>query len=436
MAKGRSRKRRSLKAPRRADVRTSQWTGPAQAPPATRPFSATARTVVERVAVGPQYLEDNFIRIMQRCAILRHEPEFADLYFAPRPLLAAAARHFPRFRKRLERAARRGMATVASAYDGYRIAVLHDLDTPEFRSQLQRRLKRCTDRLLAGHDAEKIELVLCMSAWLGAETGPVKDEIPLGLYGLITTIYEDSFDRAMMEVPEAHALVGEYLYDLWCIGHRVNDLVAIAAATEPVTTFDQLGRQVATDPALAVAWQRQESYLLQELQSHQTQGGLLIRTDFFTADDVALVMRKMEQQHWNRPWSLSRYIPVLAMVSFVQCLREAANEIMTPQRIAEMIAEWRAAGQACLEADDERLRALTPHVLAVIQSLQRGEPPSSNPVLTTTYLVSCFTAWSVPDALSPQWQRFFNRLGQSRLVHKISEALRTDRTAIGQEDDE
>jgi hypothetical protein len=117
--------------------------------------------VAERIAAaGPSYFADNFIRILQGCTILRQEPEFANLYFEPRQTREAAARRFLRFRPRLMRAARRGTEAAAPLYDDYRIAVMNDLDTPQFRRQLQRRLGQCMDRLKYDHNAEKIEMVL------------------------------------------------------------------------------------------------------------------------------------------------------------------------------------------------------------------------------------------------------------------------------------
>ena len=102
--------------------------------PATDLAFATAGEVAQRIAAaGPKYIEDNFVRIMEASAGLRQEPEFADLDFEPRQTLEAVARQFPRFRSRLMRAARLGAEAVATAYDDYRIAVMDELDTPQFR---------------------------------------------------------------------------------------------------------------------------------------------------------------------------------------------------------------------------------------------------------------------------------------------------------------
>jgi hypothetical protein len=381
--------------------------------------------VGERIAaVGPNYLQDNFIRIMQDSAVLRQEPEFADLYFEPRQTLEAAARHFPRFGRRLRRLARRGAEMLATAYDDYRIAVLNDLDIPQFRQQLQRRLERCIDRLKYGHDAEKLETALFLSVLLSDKASKImrgKKAMPLGVYGLVTAMYEDSFDRAMEETPDARDIIGDDLYDLWCAKHSEEDLAVIAEAMEQISTFAELADHLETNPALAWAWRRQEAYLIDDLQSRLTHGGLSFKPDFFTADEVAFSMRKMEQRYWNKPWSLSRYVTLWAIVNFVQCIRETVDEIVSPQRIAEMIEQWQSLGQNCLEAEDERLRSLVPNIQAAIHQLQSEKTPSRNRVVTTIYLLDCLKVWSDTGALSPRWQQFFKRLQRSRLLRKVSE---------------
>jgi hypothetical protein len=396
-----------------------------EGPAAGKPVSSTAKRVGERIAAaGPDYLQNNFIRIMQGGAALRQEPEFADLYFEPRQTLEAAARQFPRFSQRLRRVARRDENAVAPVYDDYRIAVLNDLDTPQFRQQLQRRLEQCIDRLKYGHDVEKLETALFISVLLSnkaSKTMKGKKPLPLGVYSLVTTMYEDSFDRAMEETPEARDIVGDDLYELWCAKHSEKDLAAIAAATEQISAFEELSDHLETNPALAQAWRRQESYLIDDLQMRLAQGGLSLSPGFFTADEVTLSMRKMEQQYWNKPWSLSRYVMLLAIANFVHCIRETVDEIVSPQRIAEMIERWQFLGQHCMEAEDKRLRSLVPHVQAAIHQLQSEKMPSRNRVITTIYLLDCLDVWRDTDALSPRWQQFFKHLQRSRLWRKVSE---------------
>ncbi len=127
-------------------------------PATSSPISSTAIAVMERIsAPEPGYfakdnvirlLQDNVIRLLQDSVILHQEPEFADFYLDPRQTLEAAARHFPRLSRRLERVRRRHEDRARLVYDDFRIAVLDDLGTPQFRQELRRRQTRCLNRLL------------------------------------------------------------------------------------------------------------------------------------------------------------------------------------------------------------------------------------------------------------------------------------------------
>jgi hypothetical protein len=389
-------------------------------PTTDKTVSSSAMMVSERIAAGgADYLWDNFIRIMQDCDILRREPEFADFYLDPKQTLEAAARHFPRFARRLGQVdLQEDEEEAAPIYDDYRIAVLDDLDSPQLRQQLQGRLKQCTDRLKRGHDAEKIELALFLSVLLSDEMGEIlkgREALPLGLYGLVTTIYEDSFDRAMEETSGARDVVGDELYETWCARHREEDLAAIAAVTERISAFGELATHLETNPALARAWRRQEAYLLEEFQLRLVWGDISFGPGFFTAEEVALSMRKMEQRYWNRPWSLSRYVTIVALLNFRKCIGETLDEIVSPRRMAGMAEGFREMGQGFLEAGDERLRSLVPHVQAAIRHLQDEETPSQNRVVTAMYLLSFLAAVKDRDALGPHWRRLFERLERSFL---------------------
>ena len=392
-------------------------------PAAGRPASTAVTEVIERIAAaGPDYFQDNFGRLMIDSAILRQEPEFADLYFDSRQTLQAAARHFPRLSRRLRRVARRAGEGAIVVYDDYRIAVLNDLDSPQFRQELQRRLARCTDRLKHGHDADKIEIALFLALFLMPETRKAvggKKPLPLGVCGLVTTIYEDSFDRAMAEIPEARDTIGDTLYDLWCARHNKEDMVVIRAVVEQIDDFEELAVRVEADSTLARAWQRQESYLIEEFQTLIAQTGLSIEPSFFTPDEAALPLAMMEERYWNKPWSPSRHFAALAMLNFMRCLFEAVDEIVSPERMTQMSQGLKSLGQMCLQADDERLRSLVPNIQAAIHHLQSEAMPSRNKVVTTLYLMS-LSMTMADESLSPQWRRFVERTQKSRLMQRFT----------------
>jgi hypothetical protein len=408
------RKRRSKK--RRAASASKPDSG---VTPAKRSVAPAGGSVGSR----PQYGEEDLIRLMLESAILREEREFADLYLEPRKTLEAAARHFPRFAKRLERAARRGGAEIITAYEDYRIAVLADLDTPELRSELRQRLKKCVVRLRHGREADKLKAALFMAVLLSDEADEItrgKKQLPLGICSLVTIIYEESFDRAMVELPDAREIVYGELYELWCAKHKEEDMAAINAVVERVGSFEELDRRIARDPALALAWERQESYLLAQLQVRIIELGLTFEPSVFTPEEIGLTLERMEQRHLNRPWSLSRYLVSLAMIRLMACARETMDEIVTPARMAEMMEEFRSNGQDCLESENERMRGLVPHVQAAIQHLQSEPIPSRNRVVQILYAMELVGRLANPQGLSPRWRKLTRRMGRSRLFRRMA----------------
>lgn len=381
-------------------------------------FSATA--LAQRIAAaGPDYVEDNFVRLMKNCALLRQEPEFANLYLDFRPTLQASERHFARFKRRSIRVARRDPGAGVSAYDDYRIAVLDDLDTPQLREQLQRRLNKCMNRLSQNHDVDMLETAMFTSVLLGGEAGDLvrgRNALPLGAFGLVTTIYEDTFDRAMVEISDARDIVDADLYTLWGIKHHQDDMQAITAAAERINAFEELAAHIEADPDLALAWERQEEHLVEELGTQIAQMGLSIEPAMFSPGQVALAIDKMERRYLNRPWSLSRYFAIPAMIMFTRCVQEVLDEVMSPEKMAEIAERLKSLGQKLLESDDERLRALTPHVQAAIRCLDDEPFPSYNQVPRIMYMMSMFAVWSDVETLNPRWQKLVKRLQKSRFV--------------------
>jgi hypothetical protein len=376
------------------------------------------------VAQGPAYLTENFIRLMQSSADLRSEPEFAGLYLDPVPLLEAAARHFPRFRRRARRLMSRRAGRTVSLYDDYRIAVLADLDTPELRRELQGRLGRCLDRLKYSEEEAEIEAAILTSMFLSDEASQVlkgKKSLPLGLYGLVTTLYEDSFDRAMEVVPGARVVVGEDLYALWCDEHQEEDLALIGATVEKLGSFEEFASLCESDDALALAWRRQASYLREAMWMRMAEGALRIEPSVFSADEISLVIEKMEQRHWRKPWSLSRYVAVLAVFNLVRCIREVVDEFVSPERIGRLSEALTAIGQACVESEDRRRRTWIPALQAGIDDLAAAELPSGSRVLQVLFVEDLIEALGDSEAPNPHWQRLIKRLESSRLYRRLSE---------------
>ncbi|HDQ73859.1 MAG TPA: hypothetical protein ENN19_17450 [Chloroflexi bacterium] len=367
---------------------------------------------------------DVIIEILQRSASLRDEPEFADFYLDPRQTLEASARHFPPLQSQMKRALEKEERLDPAKYDDYRIAVLDDMETPQLRQQLLHRLERYISRQKRKrrHDMSKIESALLVKIFLGQEGNELlegKKPLPLGLYALVTVIYEESFDRAMVTVEDARDIIDDDLYNLWRARYHEGDMALIDATLEQIGALAELEARIASDPALSIAWQRQTSHLVEEFQLEIISMWPDIDHHFFTSEEIKLALDRMERRYLSKPWSLSRYIAPLAMVNLVVCFRDTLTEIMTPQRMVDLSDELQALGQRCLTSDDDQLRPLAAYVQAAIHYLDEG-PPARNPVIGTLYLTQGFHAVaSDPDVLNPRLRQVLKRMRKSRFMRKM-----------------
>jgi len=244
--------------------------------------------------------------------------------------------------------------------------------------------------------------------------------LPLGVYGLVTAVYEDSFDRAMETIPRARGIVGDDVCELWRIKHEKEDLAAIDGAVETISEFAEFAARLEADPALAQAWKRQGASLANGFWTRMALGTPSLHPSFFTPDEIALPTNRMEQRFWSKPWSLSRYLVFLAVLNFVICVREALDEIVSPQRVTEAIEGLKVLGQSCLESDDEGMRSLVPAVQVAIDDLLEAEAPSRSKAIQILYLQGLLRALSDTDTLGPHWRRFLKRLGKRRLFWRLS----------------
>jgi hypothetical protein len=382
--------------------------------------------MLTRIAAGAESGDvfDVIIEILQRSASLRDEPEFADFYLDPRQTLEASARYFPLFKRQMERASEREERLNPAKYDDYRIAVLDDMETPQLRQQLLHRLDRYISRQKRKRrpNMPKVESALLVRIFLGNEGNELlkgKKSLSLGLYALVTVIYEESFDRAMVTVEDARDIIDDDLYNLWCARYHEEDMALIDATMEQIDAFAELEARIAADPALRIAWQRQKSYLAEAFQLEIIPMWPDIDQDFFTPEEIRLALDRMERRYLSKPWSLSRYITPLAMVNLVVCFRDTLTEIMTPQRMVELSDELQALGQRCLTSDDDQLRPLAAYVQAAIHYLDE-RPPARNSVIGSLYLTQSFHAVARdPDVLSPRLQQVIKRISKSRFVEKI-----------------
>lgn len=389
----------------------------------SRSISDAGMRVLERaVTGGAQYILESLPHVLQASAELRTEKEFANYYLEPKPLLEAAARRFPRFRRRAKRRTRLGRPLEASLYDDYRIAVLGDLDTPALRKELGNRAQRCFERLMFGSDEPNIESALFLSMLLDPEKGRVLrrgKRVPLGLMGLVTVVYEESFDRAMETVPEARETAGESLYSVWCDRHKEQDLAELDALLEGLPEFDQLGVRLKAESRLAWVWKRQQEGILESLWVHIVSGVLSFEPGFFAPEEIQTAMDRMERRHWSKPWNLSRYLLIPASLNLLACINETLDEIMSRERTAELVKALQAVGQSCFASQDEQMRSFVLAVQAGIEELAVVEPVSRTKVVQNLFLHELIETLSEAKDLSPHWLRFSQQVARSRLIRSM-----------------
>ncbi len=382
-------------------------------------------TMLQRLTQGgPEYMEENFIRLMRDSGQLQEEPEFTDLYFDLEQTLAVSNKQFARFRKLFQKAIKRDDEdTVITTYDDYRIAVINELATPKFKQQLKHNLDRCQKRLNPNNQSELLECAAFVSVLMDSEK--LQENFPLGIYGLVTVIYGASFDRAMIELPNAHDLIDDnLLYTIWQAKHETDDIILLELAVKAANTFEELLNEVDDEPELAVALQRQQEHLAKALPQRLMSLGIWFKPHFFEPDEIRVGLDIMEAKYLSKPWSLSRYITPLIVFKYVKVIYQTLEELMTPQRQEEAIAWWQHNGQICLTGDDDAKHALSVNVLAAVKLLQSEPDPVHSPIITSMYAIETFAFISASsDNLSPVWTKTFNRIEKSIFWKLISRKM-------------
>jgi hypothetical protein len=291
---------------------------------------------------GPQHFEENLTHLMKDSARLQQEPEFAGLHFNLEQTLETAAKQFSHFKGRLNKGVKKkDQEAIATAYYDYRVAVIRDLATPEFRQELHRRLVECATRLHTGSNADLLEMATFLKVLLGSESMVDEKMMPLGSYGLITAIYEETFNQAMLKLPGARDIVGDELHIIWSGQHRPADLNALNQAASAANTFAEFSNELETEPDLATSMRRQQEHLVDKLIRSLINEEIRFEPVFFTPAEIRLSIAKMESKHLKL-WSLSRYFGSIAAFTFTNCITRGLVEIMTAQRTDEAVESTNA----------------------------------------------------------------------------------------------
>jgi len=362
-------------------------------------------------SMEPNAFEENLRRCLKDSYVLREKAEFANFYFDPERTLEAAVRHFPRFKKQINKEAELNRGNTQLVYDDYRLAVIDDFDTPQLREDILGRLEQCKAHFLSPHDLDKLEMTFIISTWVSIGVrGKNEAKSPLGLCGLVMDTYEASFDRAMQTLEDARARIDDDLYAIWCGVHYSEDMETITAATARAHTVEELTADLEALPDLALAWERQEENLLEKMQTKLYQGQISLVPYPIRRDEAVMALDKMEKRHLSKPWHLSRYFLSRASANFASCIYETVDEMVTPQRRTALIERFKTETQTYLDDDDDQSCALAPHVYAMLRCLESEPVASENRALMMLFANRLVEVLSDEDALSPRWQRLFKRI--------------------------
>jgi hypothetical protein len=311
-----SKQRKHLK-PRRP--RTTPWT------PLGSQVSPAAQALGEKIArSGPNYVKDNFIRLMQGCYILRDEPEFRDLYFDVEKAAEASMRIGEKFEERFHQVAKASRDEQAQVYDAMRIEIIDELATPQFRQDVLRRVHLCTERLKSTDDTEKLEMALFLGAILEAK------EIPWGLCGLITSIYEATAKEAQRLYHEEKEIVDAFLK----AAGPERDLEKLSALPMDSPPFAAFTQSLKSKPGLRERLEREAFRVTREYEEMLARGE--IELDLFT--DVELIrpvtyMADYLEVNQIDPLTAD---PQRQADKFAEFIRRSIGEVMVKERVQQM----------------------------------------------------------------------------------------------------
>jgi len=335
-----------------------------------RNVSPSARAIGERIArAGPGYIKHNFVRIMRDCHILREEPEFRDLLFDIEKTAKVSLSALNRYKQRLEKAAEAKGDRLQQVYDEARIEAIDKLTTREFRRDFFRRLDRCVERLKYGNDAKKLEMALFLMSLLQAK------DVPWGLCGLITTIYEITRERAVQQAEEDLELFGEFLE----AAEKGFDFEALATMAHDPKRIADFSKKLEAKPGLHERLQLETRRLLQDFEANLGRGE--VELDLFTEEELLRSFQYMAEHVQAEEVDLAAADPKRLSKKFFGFIQQSIRETMTPERAAQMKVHLEQVSKKWLAARNPQGALLQ----IEISNLDDTEH-SQNPFLYAAYL--------------------------------------------------
>lgn len=343
-------------------------------PPPRPPISSARAPALPHKQVPPAWrgneqLYDYLVHILRDSHTLRQEPEFRDLYFDLEQTAEVNARVMAKHEKKLREMANKSKDERQEYYDEVRIEAIEELATPEFRQEVLHRLQNLSKRLASGRDAQKKEIALMLQPVLQMQ------QIPWGICGLITSIYEASTERVQKEFEQGVAEVEKILQ----IAEKEGNLEKLLALPESSPEIAGLLKAVRAKPAMMKQLEQNTNHALDELEQAIARGE--VELGLFTEKEVERVFIAMNEYVTTNQIDLEKADPKQYTDKFTELIHHSISEIMTPERTQKMKGDVERLALQWLR-EKKKQGAL----LRLESDYLGSEAPTENPFVFAAYV--------------------------------------------------
>ncbi len=328
------------------------------------------RAVQERIRRGgKQYLEDNLIHVLRDSYQLHRESEFRDLYFDLRQTDTVSSRVMRKYEQQLQDVLKKSKDERQQFYDEVRIEIIEELAKPAFRKDVLDRLERLAQRLAGGKDVNKYEIAMLLQPLLQEK------EIPWGLCGLVTSIYEASREKAERQFGQA---LGEFEKILGQAGGEGN-LAKFLTLPDSSPEITQAVERLKARPDVLEALRKDADQAFEEFEQQIAQGK--VQLDLFDSAEVERPLRALADYVAQNQVDAKSADHSEISRRMVELVQQAIDEVMTPERIQKMKDDLKRLSAEWLREKNWQGILLQGEI-----SLLDSEPPGENAFVYAAYV--------------------------------------------------
>lgn len=278
-----------------------------------------SRSVARIDPTSEQDLKSRLIQLFVDSASLVTEVEFLDLEFDRKDALDVTNRHFRKDEKRLEAARKKSADEFKEVSDDVHIEIANELITPEFRTELQKRLQAMHKRLELEKDFIKLQMVVVL------ETALELNNPPISVTGLINQIYNRTIQQALQDYEEEQELfkgMGAG-FNLSKVGPKeIFDLLTSPEKLKPVEA------ELSKNPNMVQRLEKQIWKMLDDFEKELEQGR--VELELFTPQELVLPFERLQNSLGDAAQSFD-VSKTDAQEQFFAVLNETIAEILTPE---------------------------------------------------------------------------------------------------------